>query len=235
LLSAAERERLAPRSALLLDRELTPGEIGAAASHFAIVRKLAEEDHDFVCVMEDDAVPLTADLGLFLQQQTLRALPSFDVLRMLSDPERWKRPSWQVAHVHGRSICAMARVGWGLQGIIYSRNGLRKISSQLGAIRAPIDFMFFHDCHIRHLRVFEVRPGLLEYDDLHKHPELQRLTDTGLRPAIDVRTLSSLARAHRNFLRQRRKFMALTSFIQVWGLSGLFRILSSWPPWGQFR
>ena len=126
-LSASERENLAPSSALLFDRSLTATEIGCAASHFAAIRQLAAENHEFVCVLEDDAVPLTPDLRFFLEPQTLRAIPRFDVLRMVSDSARWKRPAWKVAEIHRRGIYAMARPGWGLQGQVYSRSGLHKM------------------------------------------------------------------------------------------------------------
>ena len=107
LLSADERERLAPASSLVFDRPLTSGEIGCAASHFAVIQQLAGENHDFVCVMEDDVVPLSADIRHFLQAQALAALPEFDVLRMVSDPARWRMPAWQVARAHNRGIYAM--------------------------------------------------------------------------------------------------------------------------------
>jgi opacity protein-like surface antigen len=68
----------------------------------------------------------------------------------------------QVARTYDRGIYAMARPGFGTQGMIYSRRGLRRIVEQLGAIRAPADFMLFHDCHIRGLRVLEIKtdPGI---------------------------------------------------------------------------
>jgi glycosyl transferase family 25 len=160
LLSAKELERLAPPSSLLFDRSLTLGEIGCATSHFAVIRQLAGEEHDFVCVLEDDVIPLSDNIRHFLQSQTLAALPEFDGLRMMSDPARWRMPAWQVARVHDRCIYATARPGFGTQGMIYSRAGLRKIVGQIGAIKAPVDFMFFHDCHIAGLRVLEIRPGL---------------------------------------------------------------------------
>ena len=100
LLSADERERLAPASSLVFDRPLTSGEIGCAASHFAVIRQLAGENHDFVCVMEHDVVPLSADMAL-------AALPKFDVLRMVSDPARWRMPAWQMARAHDRGIYAI--------------------------------------------------------------------------------------------------------------------------------
>jgi len=230
LLSAEERERLAPPSSLLFDRPLTQGEVGCAASHFAVIRELAGEAHDFVCVIEDDAIPLSSDIRYFLQSQALAALPQFDVLRMVSDPARWRMPAWQVARVHDRGIYAMARPGFGTQGMIYSLTGLRKIAGQLGAIRAPADFTFFHDCHIRGLRVLEIRPGLLEHDQLFLHPELQKSTDIGSRPVAERKSMSLPDRIRRNLLRQRRKRMAASSFIRAWGLDGLGRIYLRWPP-----
>ena len=235
LLSADERERLAPSSVLLFDRPLTAAEIGCAASHFAVIRQLAAERQDFVCVMEDDAVPLSPDFRLFLQTQTLNALPQFDVLRMVSDPARWKRPAWSIAHIHGRGIYAMARPGWGLQGQIYSRSGLRKISSQLSTITAPADFVLYHDCHIKRLRVLEIRPGLLQHDELFRSPELQKLTTIGVRPVANLQAMSLIQRFRRNWLRQRRKCMAATNFIRIWGVAGLARILRWWPPGAYFR
>lgn len=235
LLSAKELERLAPPSSLLFDRSLTLGEIGCATSHFAVIRQFAGEDHDFVCVLEDDVVPLSDNIRHFLQSQTLAALPEFDVLRMMSDPARWRMPAWQVARVHDRCIYAMARPGFGTQGMIYSRAGLRKLVGQIGAIKAPVDFMFFHDCHIAGLRVLEIRPGLFEHDQQFLHPELVKWSDIGSRPIAKRRSMSLINRIRRNLLRQRRKRMAVRSFIQAWGLRGLLRILLQWLPGPYFR
>jgi glycosyl transferase, family 25 len=235
LVSEKELERLAPLSLLVFDRSLTLGEIGCAASHFAVIRELAGEDHDFVCVLEDDVVPLSDNIRHFLQSRTLEALPEFDVLRMMSDPARWRMPAWQVARVHDRCIYAMARPGFGTQGMIYSRAGLRKLVGQIGAIKAPIDFMFFHDCHIAGLRVLEIRPGLFEHDQQFLHPELVKSSDIGARPIANRRSMSLNNRIRRNLLRQRRKRMAVRSFIQAWGLRGFLRILLQWLPGPYFR
>lgn len=235
LLSANELKRLAPPSSLLFDRSLTLGEIGCATSHFAVIRQFAGEDHDFVCVLEDDVVPLSDNIRHFLQSQTLAALPEFDVLRMMSDPARWRMPGWQVARVDDRCIYAMARPGFGTQGMIYSRAGLRKLVGQIGAIKAPVDFMFFHDCHIAGLRVLEIRPGLFEHDQQFLHPELVKWSDIGSRPIAKRRSMSLNNRIRRNLLRQRRKRMAVRSFIQTWGLRGLLRILLQWLPGPYFR
>jgi glycosyl transferase family 25 len=234
-LSVDERERLAPPSALLFDRPLTAAEVGCAGSHFAVVRELAAENPDFVCVMEDDAMPLSSDIRLFLEPKTLKAIPQFDVLRMVSDPARWKRPAWRVAQIHERGIHALARPGFGLQGQIYSRSGLHKMRSQIAAIRAPADFVIYHDCHIKGLRVLEIRPGLLQHDELFRNPELQKLTTIGVRPIAERGKMSLIDRFRRNLLRQRRKFMAIANFIRVWGPGGLRHVVLWWPLGGYFR
>ena len=235
LLSAKELERLAPPSSLLFDRSLTSGEIGCATSHFAVIRQFVSEEYDFACVLEDDVIPLSDNIRHFLQPQTLAALPEFDVLRMMSDPARWRMPAWQVARVHDRCIYAMARPGFGTQGIIYSRAGLRKLVGQIGAIKAPVDFMFFHDCHIAGLRVLEIRPGLFEHDQQFLHPEFVKSSDIGIRPIANRRSMSLNDRIRRNLLRQRRKRMAVRSFIQAWGFRSLLRILLQWLPGPYFR
>ena len=235
LLSAKELERLAPPSSLLFDRSLTSGEIGCATSHFAVIRQFVGEEYDFACVLEDDVIPLSDNIRHFLQPQTLAALPEFDVLRMMSDPARWRMPAWQVARVHDRCIYAMARPGFGTQGMIYSRAGLRKMVGQIGVIKAPVDFMFFHDCHIAGLRVLEIRPGLFEHDQQFLRPELVKSSDIGARPIANRRSMSLNNRIRRNLLRQRRKRMAVRSFIQAWGLRSLLRILLQWLPGPYFR
>jgi glycosyl transferase, family 25 len=233
-LSPAELERLAPRSRRLYDRALMPKEIACTVDHFAMIRLLAGEDHEFACVMEDDAV-MSAEICAFLDPQTLRSLPQFDVLRLHSDPARWKRPAWKVAEVHGRGIYAMARAGFGVQGQVFSRHGLHKMAAQLGPVMAPVDFVYYHDCHVRGLRILEVRPGVIEHDENYLHPELMAFSDIGVRPVPDVKAMSLIDRLRRNALRQRRKFMAARSFVQTWGLGGMVRVLSHWPPGGYFR
>jgi glycosyl transferase family 25 len=235
LLSAKELERVAPPSSLLFDRSLTSGEIGCATSHFAVINQFTGEDNDFVCVLEDDGGPLSNDVRHFLASQTLAALPEFDVLRLMSDPARWRMPAWQVARIRDHCIYAMARPGFGTQAMIYSRAGLRKLVGQIGAIKAPVDFMFFHDCHIAGLRVLEIRPGLFDHDRQFLQPELVNSSDIGARPIANRRSMSLNDRVRRNLLRQRRKRMAMKSFIQAWGFRTFLRILLQWLPGPYFR
>ena len=227
-----ELEQLAPRSARLFDRQLTSGEIGSAASHLAAIREIAAGPDEFACVLEDDADFLSSDIVQFLDPANLRAVPSFDVLRLVSDPDRWNRPAWQISEIHGRGVYAMSRPGWGAQGQIFSRKGARKIAAQTKVVRAPIDFALYHDCHVGGLRVVEVRPGLIQHDLQHIHTELQLLSDIGSRPEPDRSLRQKLTRM---YWRRRRKLLVALRFIQAWGIGGLARILTQWPPRALFK
>ena len=216
-LSTEQLECSAPRSALLFDQPLLPAEIGCAASHLAVLKQVAAGGDPFVCTMEDDAEPTSADLSAFLDLEALKTLPDFDVLRLVSDPARWKMPAWEVGRLGGRSVCAMARPGWGLQGQVFSRAGARKICSQVAAIRAPIDFILFHDCHVNGLRILEVRPGVIQHDLKLVQPELMQISIIGKRHEIDKQRMSTSQRRERRRWRWRRRKMAMAAFFKVWG------------------
>jgi hypothetical protein len=83
--------------------------------------------------------------------------------------------------------------------------------------------------------VLEIRPGLFEHDQQFLHPELVKSSDIGSRPIANRRSMSLNDRIRRNLLRQRRKRMAVRSFVQAWGLRGLLRILLQWLPGPYFR
>jgi glycosyl transferase family 25 len=227
LVAPDARERVAPQAALLFDRPLNIGELGCAMSHLAAIAEIAAGPDAFVCVIEDDVIP-AADFGRFLEPELLRALPPFDVLRLVSDPERWKFPAWQVAQAHGRGIYAMARPGWGTHGLLYSRDGARKITARLKVLRAPIDHVLFHDCHVAGLRVLEVRPPPIEHD-------WDAASEIGIRQRPDRSDLTFAGRLRRSIQRRQRKLMVVRSFIAAWGLAGLVRVLWRWPPQAYFR
>lgn len=234
-LSDAERERLAPPAALLFERPLTPPEIGCAATHLALVRRLADEGWAFACTIEDDAELISAAISRFLEPELLAQLPPFDVLRLVSDPARWRMPAWPIAQAEGVGIYALARPGWGAQGQIFSRAGLRKIAEQVAVVRAPIDFALYHDCHVRGLRVLETRPGLIAHDMRLIIPALQAFSEIGARPAADTAAMSPLQRLRRKALRWRRKGMAAQRYFALWRFTGLRRLLLWWPPGAYFR
>src|ERR1700704_4561619 len=71
-LSATVRARYEPT--------IPAGAMGCAESHLALLRDIAEDDAEFVCVLEDDA-ELAPEAMQLLDPSTLLSLPSFDVLR----------------------------------------------------------------------------------------------------------------------------------------------------------
>lgn len=161
-LSQAERDRIAPPSTwgrLMGRRDVVPGEIGCALSHVNAIR--AHADLEFFCVLEDDAVPSSGMLQ-FLDENTLRILPKFDSLRLHSPPEVQIRkfPAWKLASVGDRSVCAMLVIGGSCSAQIYSRDGARKIMSNITTINSPIDEMLYMDPQIAGFRVLDVRPGV---------------------------------------------------------------------------
>jgi len=79
------------------------------------------------------------------------------------------------------------------------------------------------------------KSGLFEPDQLYLHPELQKSTEIGIRPIAKRRSMPLSDRIRRNLLRQRRKRMAIRSFVQAWGLRNLLRVLLHWPRAAYFR
>ena len=233
-LSEEEMAKAAPPDALLFDRALARGEVGNAVSHLTAIAEIADGPDAFGCVMEDDAEILSPDFVRFLDTDVLRAGPSFDVLRLVSDPDRWKYPSWPVGDIAGHRVYALARPGWGTQAQIFSREGARKVAAQISKVTAPFDFVLFHDCHVKGLRVLEVRPGIVQHDMQHIHVDLQALSDIGGRAPPPRGRLLSGARGRRRRLRWRRKRMAMANFARVWGIGGLRRLLG-WRPGSYFR
>ena len=58
--------------------KLTPGEIGCGLSHLAVIREIAEGEHEYAAILEDD-VFILPEARKFLDEQYLRSLPPFDV------------------------------------------------------------------------------------------------------------------------------------------------------------
>ena len=132
------------RSGLLYDegraleqwgRPLTESEIGAAASHVAVLRRIAEGENEWALVLEDD---------VFLD-------PSFDFLCL---PELCTDLGLQYLRLYARSIARAKHVGWigqrellrfrrspmGCQAYIVSRSGAAGFLNSVKNILRPIDW-----------------------------------------------------------------------------------------------
>lgn len=217
VLSATEIKRASPDKWLNL-RPLFPAEIACGLSHLAAIAEGVRQGCDFFCVLEDDVVPAPT-LPLWLARETLAGLPDFDVLRLFTHLDRWDKPSRIVRQIGGTIVVRMLRPGWGCQGQIYSRRGAEKVLATLKTIRAPFDYSLYHDCHVSGLKVLELRPGVVERD------EVESSIGARIEPVLSD---APGARLSRNLLRTQRKFLAAVSFCRAWGFRELLSFLPLW-------
>lgn len=216
-LSAADIQRISPGK-WLNTRPLFANEVACGLSHLAAIAEGMRGKSDFFCVLEDDVVP-EPKLPLWLSEETLSGLPAFDVLRLFTELDRWDKPSRIISQIGGTIVVRMLRPGWGCQGQIYSRCGGEKVLAAMKTIRAPIDYSLYHDCHVSGLKVLELRPGLVERDDVE--------SSIGVREE-PVKSEEPPARLGRNLLRAQRKLLAMVSFLRAWGVRELFSFLTLW-------
>lgn len=190
-------------------REMTRGELGCALAYQQLFRRIADGPDPFVCVIEDD-IDVLPTISPFLEETTLGRLPRFDVLRLFSNAHRQHKPAWEVVTLHGHSVVAPLRTGWGTYSQVFTRDGARKLVNL--PTMAPIDSMMYYRCPPFGLRIFEVRPSLV------------RLLDFGSNTAnwqTDKSLLSLLKTKVRDSLRVR------LHFVMTWGLPGLYGLIRS--------
>jgi GR25 family glycosyltransferase involved in LPS biosynthesis len=214
-LSPEDIARYSPKRELAFERELMPNEIATGLSHVNAVREGLSLGTEFFCVLEDDTIPAPR-FAECLDETLLRALPTFDALRLFSHFDRWIKPSKTVAMLAGSVIVRVLRPGWGCAGQIYTRAAGEKIVASMRYITAPIDFAIYHDCHVMGLKVLETRPPLITHAPVPSSVGNREI------PAPPV------WRPVRNMKRVRRKVRAARSFLQAWGLR---EFLSFFPTW----
>jgi glycosyl transferase, family 25 len=192
-------------------REMTRGELGCAISHLMLFRRIAAGAHEFVCTMEDDISISRATLP-FLDEQVLRSLPPFDVLRLFSVENRRCKPAWSIGGLDDRSIVVPLRAGWGMQAQIITRAGAAKMADW--PITAPIDGIY-HDCPPSELRIMEVRPSLVRSLDFDSNTLMRRPEQT-----LWVRVRSEAFRI-------KRLLLTRMHFVGTWGLTGIIGLVRS--------
>jgi GR25 family glycosyltransferase involved in LPS biosynthesis len=194
------------------NRDITRGELGCALAHLDFFRRIANGPDPLVCTMEDD-IGLSEDIPQFLQEETLRTLPPFDVLRLFATGMRRHQTAWKVATTHNHDVVVPLRSGWGTQAQIISRNAAALLAEW--PIIAPIDGIY-HDYPPRGLRIMEVRPSLVERRDLGSNT-------AGARSKPAKKSILSILRAES--YRLRRKLATRRHFIETWGLRGLIGLM----------
>jgi glycosyl transferase family 25 len=192
-------------------REMTRGELGCALSHLMLFRRIAAGADEFVCTIEDDVSVSPATLP-FLDEEVLRSLPPFDVLRLFSVENRRYKPAWSVARLQDRSIVVPLRSGWGTQAQIITRAGAAKMADW--PITAPIDGIY-HDCPPPELRIMEVRPSLIRSLDFDSNTLMRRPEQT---PWVKLRSEA---------FRIKRLLLTRMHFVGTWGLSGIIGLARS--------
>lgn len=220
-LSAEQRQMLDPRPIWAdYGRALTPAEIGCLASYKLLLSEFAAGSKPFLAVLEDDA-ELEPDAALLLDEDWLRSLPPFDVLRLQS--HRGRPPPGLMVREHGRyKVRAALRGSYGSAAQVFSRAGAAKIAAAIPPVTAALDVLIYRDPQLR-LGLLDVLPGAarerlmpstIGHDRFHRDPRHRRRPDLVLRRA---------------YLLARRRVQAFTSFRAAWGWGRLIRLFgASW-------
>jgi glycosyl transferase family 25 len=217
-MSADDLAAIAPRPYVgQSSRPLSQGEIGCAASFRAVLIGFLDGIDPFVCIAEDDA-NFAPDARRFLDPAVLRALPAFDVLRLVNDPRRGASLSRVVAQEAGYAVHAPLRLGLYMNAQVFSRAGAQAVVSGLVPLTAPIDNLIYRDVGILGLRVLEVRPPVVTARNLPsmigwRFEETAKAQPRG--PLIILR--------RKKYLLDRR-IRAITSYILAWGARAILQI-----------
>lgn len=116
-------------------RELTPGELGCFASHFAIWRSVAcRPDEDAVCVLEDDVIiepSFFEQIGGYLS-----AVPQAEYVRLHA---KLPVPFTYLRKVGLRHLIRFRGSCFGTQGYLLRPRAARKLVSSVGSVVRPVD------------------------------------------------------------------------------------------------
>jgi GR25 family glycosyltransferase involved in LPS biosynthesis len=178
---------------------LTPGEIGCALSHLALIREIAEAEHEYGAVVEDDVLILP-HASRFLDEEYLRSLPPFDLLQLDGDHPQRPRFTLSIAKIDGYEVCALTKCHHSMYALIYTREAARKITASISQVRATIDNMIFQG-GMPGLRIVALRPSVVIHNNtsvsvIGHRPHVESLFSKLLR---EGRRLHNWARRWRNF------------------------------------
>ena len=191
---------------------LTRGEIGCALSHLAVLEEIAQSQHEYATILEDD-VFVSEELWKFLDAEYLRSLPPFDVLQLAGNTSERLRLTLNIGSSGGYQLCALTKRYYSMFALIYTRDAARRILACISEVTAPIDQMIFNDCHPSGLRVVELRPSLVRHNGVFA-------SAIGSRLPIEhfFAKLTRETRRCRNWARRWH------SFGRAWGLSGILSL-----------
>jgi hypothetical protein len=198
-------------------RHLSAGEIGCAASFFAVLRRFLDSRDSFICIAEDDAT-FTPDAARFLDPARLASLPPFDVLRLVNDPRRGTDLSRIVAREGCHAVHAPLRLGHLMLAQVFSRAGAKAVLAGAVPLTAPIDNLLYRDVGILGLRVLEVRPP-----PVAMRPAPSTIGDRYSEGGAPPRHGPIIVLRRKLFMLDRR-VRAVASYLRAWGLGAILRI-----------
>jgi len=198
-------------------RPLSAGEIGCAASFFAVLRRFLDGSEGFICIAEDDA-SFAPDAAHFLDPTRLASLPPFDVLRLVNDPRRGTKLSRIVARDGGHAVHAPLRLGHFTAAQVFSRAGARAVLAGAVPLTAPIDNLMYRDAGILGLRVLEVRPPVVAMR------QLPSTIDDRFRENAPGPRHGPIIVLRRKLFMLDRRIRAVASYLRAWGPAAILRI-----------
>jgi glycosyl transferase, family 25 len=118
-------------------RPLTRGEIGCYSSHYALWKKLADDDADQYIILEDDVIIDWQYLTKFMAENHQKA--GRDYIRLY-----YKRPVRSrllQKNFLSRASCLIELTGYcfGTQAYLLTRNGARRFAEQFRQVARPVD------------------------------------------------------------------------------------------------
>jgi len=192
--------------------KLTPGEIGCALSHLAVIQEIAEGEHEYAAILEDD-VFILPEVRNFLNEQYLRSLPAFDILQLDGNHLGKLRLTLIVGNIGRYQLCALTKCHHIMFAQIYTRETARRIAASISNVTAPIDNMIFQDRRPFGLRVIDVRPSVVRHNDEFASAIGPRVPVEGFFP--------KLGREMRRFCNWARRWR---SFVRAWGFWGILHL-----------
>jgi glycosyl transferase family 25 len=143
---------------------VTRNQTACALSHLHAIKLIAEGEHDFGAIFEDDVL-ISPDAKLFLNCGTLNALPHFDIMQLCNIMKRPRLAMTVATLASGHRVCAGPNPSLGTQALIYHRPAAQRVVRELTEISAAIDVMLFQRMDVLGLRIVSVRPSVVEHMD----------------------------------------------------------------------
>jgi GR25 family glycosyltransferase involved in LPS biosynthesis len=214
-LSKEQIAQLKPRRIERANRnEWLVGELGNSASNKAVLERIVSGKDDFVCVLEDDAI-LSDAFPAFLDEDNIKRLPAFDVLRLNSS---WKGRYLPISSFNGIQIVASYRMGPYSTGQIITRKAAKAILRSFAPMRGPFDLALYMDRRFPFLKILDVMPEVLKHDASTSFVEVDI-------PRMNEAPRSFFEMIQKRIFRVGFEFRTITSFMTLWGLSSRKKLL----------